>query len=87
MATIGVGFERVSLPERIAERILQDIRSRRLRRGDGLPSVRELVIAMGVSRPSMREALRALAMMNVIGKRQCAGTYVSSLETGRLIAH
>jgi GntR family transcriptional repressor for pyruvate dehydrogenase complex len=42
---------------------------------------------MGVSRPSLREALRALSMLNVIEIRQGDGTYVTSLEPGLLVEH
>ena len=37
---------------------------------------------MGVSRSSLREALRALAMLGVAEMRQGDGTYLSSLEAG-----
>jgi GntR family transcriptional repressor for pyruvate dehydrogenase complex len=42
---------------------------------------------MQVSRPSLREALRALAIMNVIEIRQGDGTYVTSLEPNLLMSH
>jgi len=79
--------ERSALPEQIAERILQMIRERQLKPGDKLPSERELAVAMNVGRPALREALRALAMMNVIEIRQGAGAYVTELETAQLIQH
>ena len=42
---------------------------------------------MQVSRPSLREALRALAMLNIVEIRQGSGTYVSSLKPEVLIEH
>jgi GntR family transcriptional repressor for pyruvate dehydrogenase complex len=42
---------------------------------------------MTVSRPALREALRGLAMMNVIEIRQGAGAYVTTLETAQLVEH
>jgi len=42
---------------------------------------------MAVSRPSLREALRALALMNIIEIRQGDGTYITSLEPSLLVEH
>ena len=42
---------------------------------------------MQVSRPVLREALRALALMNVVDIRQGDGTYITSLEPQQLISH
>ncbi len=63
------------------------IRERELHPGDKLPPERELAATMQVSRPSLREALRALAIMNVIEIRQGDGTYVTSLEPNLLMSH
>lgn len=85
-ASFGV-FEHDPLPERIAARLVSLIRERRLRPGDRLPPERELAAAMHVSRASLREALRGLAMINVIEIRHGSGTYVSSLESDLLVEH
>jgi GntR family transcriptional repressor for pyruvate dehydrogenase complex len=42
---------------------------------------------MTVGRPALREALRALALMNVIEIRQGAGAYVTQLDTALLVQH
>jgi GntR family transcriptional repressor for pyruvate dehydrogenase complex len=76
-----------ALSEDIAERLLMLIRERELCAGDKLPPERELAALMGVSRPSLREALRALAIMNVLEIRQGDGAYVSSLEPNLLMGH
>jgi GntR family transcriptional repressor for pyruvate dehydrogenase complex len=55
--------------------------------GDKLPPERELVNMLGVSRPSLREALRALAIMNIIEMRQGDGTYITALEPQQLFEH
>ena len=47
-------------PEEIAARLLDLIRAEQLRPGDKLPAERELAAMMHVSRPVLREALRAL---------------------------
>jgi len=78
-------FERSVLSERIAMRLLAMIKERKLLPGDRLPPERELAETMGVSRPSLREALRALSIMNVIENIQGSGTYVTALEPSRLV--
>lgn len=71
--------------QRIVGQLLDMVRQRRLSPGDQLPPERELAATMGVSRSSLREALRALAVMGVLEMRQGAGTYVSSLEPDVLV--
>jgi GntR family transcriptional repressor for pyruvate dehydrogenase complex len=78
---------KAALAEEIARRILSLITDKKLRPGDKLPSERELMVMLGVSRPSLREALRALSMMRVIEMRQGDGNYVSSLEPESLVEH
>ncbi len=80
-----VPIKRSAVPEEIAARLLDLIRERQLRPGDKLPPERDLAATMQVSRPSLREALAALAMMNVIETRQGDGTYVTSLDPDLLV--
>lgn len=80
-------FKKSSISEDIVDNLLMLIRERELRPGDKLPPERELAAMMQVSRPSLREALRALAIMNVIEIRQGDGTYVTSLEPKLLMSH
>lgn len=89
-AAAGIPFgtlEREFLSNKIAHRLLTLIKERRLRPGDCLPSERELAKIMNVSRPSLREALRALLIMNIIESRKGSGTCITSLEPERLIEH
>ncbi len=78
---------RSTLPEEIAGRVLALIRTQELRAGDRLPPERELARRLGVSRPVLREALRALSLMKVVDIRQGTGTWVTSLEPRQLISH
>ena len=78
---------RSTLPEEIANRLLEQIRAQQLRPGDKLPAERNLAQMMNVSRPVLREALRALAIMRVVDIRQGDGTYITSLEPRQLISH
>ena len=73
------------LPEQIAHRLVALISERRLRPGDRLPPERELAATMGVSRASLREALRALSLIGVTEMRQGAGNYVAALDPGTLM--
>jgi GntR family transcriptional repressor for pyruvate dehydrogenase complex len=80
-------IERKILWEQVAEQLLAMLREKQLGPGDRLPPERELAAMMQVSRPSLREALRALSMMNVLEVKQGAGTFVTSLETELLVEH
>jgi DNA-binding FadR family transcriptional regulator len=73
------------LPEQIANRLVALISERQLHPGDRLPPERELAVMMGVSRASLREALRALSLIGVTEMRQGAGNYVASLDPATLM--
>ncbi len=87
MDGFGALRPRSTLPEEIAGRLLALIRDQELRPGDRLPAERDLARRLGVSRPVLREALRALSLMKVVDIRQGTGTYVTSLEPKQLISH
>jgi len=53
--------------------------------GDRLPKESELAAELGLSRNSLREAVRALSQLRVLEVRQGDGTYVSSLEPDLLL--
>src|SRR3954468_2849857 len=76
---------RDALPDQIAQRLIALITERRLQPGDRLPPKRELSATMGVSRSSLREALRALAMLGVADMRQGDGTYLTALDPETLM--
>jgi GntR family transcriptional regulator, transcriptional repressor for pyruvate dehydrogenase complex len=67
------------------ERLAQSIRLGVLVEGDRLPPERELAVTMGVSRSSLREALRALAMLGVADMRHGDGTYLTDLKPDSLM--
>ena len=62
------------------------IRSGELGPGDRLPPDNELAERLGVSRGSLREAVRALSQINVLDVRRGDGTYVTSLAPGELLS-
>ncbi|MFF3667182.1 FadR/GntR family transcriptional regulator [Microtetraspora malaysiensis] len=67
------------------DRIKEMILSGALAPGDRLPKEAELAERLGLSRNSLREAVRALALINVLDVRQGDGTYVTSLEPRLLL--
>ena len=86
--TVNFGtLQKEALSEKIAERLLSLIKEKQLKPGDRLPPERELAVSMGVSRPSLREALRALSIMHIIENRQGSGTYITSLQPETLVEH
>src|SRR5882672_12110995 len=61
------------------------ITSGELKPGDRLPREADLAQRLGLSRNSLREAVRALALIRVLDVRQGDGTYVTSLEPALLL--
>jgi GntR family transcriptional repressor for pyruvate dehydrogenase complex len=61
------------------------IRSGELRPGDRLPPEKELSESLGLSRSSLREAVKALEVIRVLDVRRGDGTYVTSLTPDILL--
>jgi GntR family transcriptional repressor for pyruvate dehydrogenase complex len=62
--------------EDIVQQIRALIEKGELKRGDQLPTERELSETFKVSRATVREAILSLEMMKLVGRRQGDGTYV-----------
>jgi len=62
--------------EQVISHVRELIGGGHLRAGDRLPPERLLVTQLGVSRPTVRAALRALAAMGVVEARHGSGTYI-----------
>jgi GntR family transcriptional repressor for pyruvate dehydrogenase complex len=62
------------------ERLRDLIRRGEFSPGERLPPERVLAGQLGISRSTLREAIRALVVMNIIVSRHGDGTYVSSLD-------
>jgi GntR family transcriptional regulator, transcriptional repressor for pyruvate dehydrogenase complex len=75
----------VALTDEAIEKIREMITSGELRPGDRLPSEAELGAQLGLSRSSLREAVKALSLINVLDVRRGDGTYVTSLDPGLLM--
>lgn len=65
------------LPDRIARRLEEMIADGTLQPGERLPAERQLAERLGVSRPSLREAIQKLASKGLLQTRQGGGTSVS----------
>jgi len=61
----------------IAEQILQKIKSGEYRAGSKLPPERMIADQIGVSRPSVREAVSALHIVGILESRPGDGNYIS----------
>lgn len=72
---------------RVAERIVGEIQAyitaNELRPGDRLPPERVFIDRLGVSRSSLREALRVLATIGLIEVRHGDGMYVAAVPDGQ----
>ncbi|MFF9486260.1 FadR/GntR family transcriptional regulator [Streptomyces sp. NPDC014676] len=74
-----------TVTQRAIERITAMIREGELEPGERLPTERELAVRLGISRSSMREAIRALTVLGVVEARHGSGIYVTRLEAGDLL--
>lgn len=73
------------IAQQVIDQILLRIRTGELKPGQKLSSERELSREFGVGRPSLREALRALALLGALEIRQGEGVFVSELTPERLL--
>src|SRR5882762_5729978 len=74
-----------SVTDGAIDKIQELIISRSWGPGDRLPKESELAAQLGLSRNSLREAVRALSQLRVLEVRQGDGTYVTSLEPELLL--
>jgi DNA-binding FadR family transcriptional regulator len=74
-----------ALTDTAIEKIKQMILSGELNPGEKLPREADLAERLGLSRNSLREAVKGLSLVGVLDVRQGDGTYVASLESGMLI--
>ncbi|MCX5202268.1 FadR family transcriptional regulator [Streptomyces sp. NBC_00237] len=75
----------MAVTDEAIERIKAMIVSGTLRPGDRLPKESELAAELGLSRNSLREAVRALSLIRILDVRQGDGTYVTSLDPQLLL--
>jgi GntR family transcriptional repressor for pyruvate dehydrogenase complex len=76
-----------TLSERLADDIVEIIRTERLTPGDALVSSRELARRFSVTTPTVREALRRLEATGAVEFRHGSGTYVGAGVERHLLAN
>lgn len=76
---------RTTVTQRAIEEIKAKIARGELGPGQRLPTERDLAAELGLSRSSMREAIRALTVLGVLEARHGAGIYVTGLEPDALM--
>jgi len=75
----------VAVTDEAIEKIKEMIVSGQWRPGDRLPKEADLAAQLGLSRNSLREAVRALSQLHILDVRQGDGTYVTSLKPQLLL--
>ena len=75
----------MALTDEAIDKIKQMIISGRVRPGEKLPRESDLAAELGLSRNSLREAVKALSLINVLDVRQGDGTYATSLAPSLLL--
>lgn len=68
--------KKVTVVEAIIEQIVSRIRDGELKQGDKLPSERQMIDMLDVSRSSVREALQGLTAMGLAETRSGEGTFI-----------
>ena len=71
---------RVSLVDAVVDRLREEIRTGSWPIGSKIPTEARLVETFGVSRPSVREAVRSLVQLGLLETRQGDGTYVVAAD-------
>jgi GntR family transcriptional regulator, transcriptional repressor for pyruvate dehydrogenase complex len=75
----------MAVTDEAIEKLKGMIVSGELRPGERLPREADLATSLGLSRSSLREAVRALSLVRILDVRQGDGTYVSSLAADSLL--
>jgi GntR family transcriptional regulator, transcriptional repressor for pyruvate dehydrogenase complex len=75
----------MAVTDEAIEKLKAMIVSGELRPGERLPREADLATTLGLSRSSLREAVRALSLVRILDVRQGDGTYVSSLASDSLL--
>jgi GntR family transcriptional repressor for pyruvate dehydrogenase complex len=83
-ASDGIAKARPATEQAVAA-IMNLLTSGELGPGDRLPTERDLALALGVSRSTVREAIRGLEMMRVLHVRHGEGIFVTSLDAPLLL--
>lgn len=65
---------------RVSDQVVQKLQAlieqQNLKQGDRLPAERQLATSLGISRPSLREAIQQLISLGILSSRRGDGTYI-----------
>lgn len=73
-------IEKKNYSDQVFDYLFDEIKAGRMKPGDKLPTERELSQTLGVSRPSLREALRAMTQLGLVTTRHGGGTYINNYD-------
>jgi len=76
----------MSVTDAAIAKIRDLIESGRMQPGERLPAEQELATQLGISRSSLREAVKALSQAKILDVRRGDGTYVTSLKSELLLS-
>ncbi len=77
--------KREALPQQIVRQLAELLQRGDLQPGDRLPAERALAGQLGVGRPTLREALRALQLLGFLDIRHGGGVFVAELQPDALL--
>lgn len=82
----GPQIRRLAITDEVISRFKDLIHQGVLVPGSRLPSERELATVLGVSRPTLRQALKALQVLGIVRSRQGDGSYLAEITSDVLRA-
>ncbi len=77
-------IQRKSVSDSIVDSIIEDIQNKKLSPGDKLPTEAEMAEEYGVSRISIREALRSLSAVGLVVTRHGEGSFINEYNPDML---
>ncbi len=80
-------IESTTTARQVIDQILEAIRNGHYAAGDRLPSERDLAKMLGISRPTLREAITTLATLGILEIRTGIGTFVRSATIDENLAY
>lgn len=83
-------FEKITKPHRTSQEVLKQIRTliieEKLRPGDRLLGEREMAVELGVSRTTLREALRTMELLGWLEIKPGGGTFIRDAQLNEVIS-
>ena len=83
--SLGASVKQESVVSRVIERIKEALMEKELQPGDYLPTETELTASLGVSKTSLREAIKMLQALGIVEVRRGHGTKIREHFGGNII--